>query len=90
MAKQLQDPTIMDIYNVEKALRNIHKKMGAPAEETRSDEEVAEIRAGRAQAQAKQDAIMQAQEVAKTAKTLGETQTEGKNALTDIIAASEQ
>jgi hypothetical protein len=90
MAKQLQDPSIMDIYNVEKALRNIHRKMGAPAEETRSDEEVAEMRAQRAQQQAQQQAISNAQEVAKTAKLLGDTPTDGKSALTDIIEASEQ
>jgi hypothetical protein len=90
VAKMLGDPTIMDIYKVPKILRNIHSKMGAPAEETNSEEEVAQIGAERAAAQAKDQAIMQAQEVAKTAKVLADTPTDNKSALTDIMAASEQ
>lgn len=79
------DPTVLDKFNMDQTVDEYSDMMGVPATIVRGDNEVQEIRQQRAQAQqqAQQQEAMQQQ--AQTAKALSETDTEGENALSDII-----
>lgn len=80
-------PEIMDNYDFDEMERGTASDAGVPARYMRDPKKVAEFRAQRAQEQAKAMQAERANMAANTAKTLGDTDTAGKNALTDITAA---
>jgi hypothetical protein len=65
------DPSAMDIFDIDKALRHIGNIRGVPQDVMRSEEEIKKRRAARAramvEAQKKQDALMEAEAVSKLA-----------------------
>ena len=79
------DPSVMDKFNMDNAVDEYHSSMGVPANIIRSQNEVDEIRQQRAQMAAQRRQEEQLMEQAKAAKTLSETNTEGDNALNEII-----
>lgn len=81
------DPSILDNYDIDEMARGQSADAGMPARYLRDPKKVEEIRAQRAQAQAKQAQGEAANLAANTAKTLGDTDTQGKNGLTDTLAA---
>lgn len=80
-------PEIWDKLDADQTIDEYAHRAGAPPRIVRSDDKVAAIRAGRA---AQQQAAQQAatlEQLAKGAKTLSETKTGEKNALTDVAGA---
>lgn len=81
------NPQVMDKVDWDQAVDEVASRSGAPGRMIVPDEVVAKIREDRArQAQAPVQAESM-ERVAKTAKTLSETNTQDKNALTDITKA---
>ena len=79
------DPSVLDKFNMDQTVDEYADMMGVPATIVRGDDEVQGIRQQRAGAQerAQQQEAMQQQ--AQAAKTLSETDTQGENALSEII-----
>lgn len=78
-------PTIMDKVDTDQVMDEVAAMLGVPPGVVRTDEEVAAIREERAKAQQAQQQAEQATVAAQGAKTLSETDTQGSNALTDIM-----
>ena len=83
-ALEVNAPGTLDKMNIDEILDEYADGTGISPRTIRSDEEVAEIRAVRSQAEQEAMARQAAQESAAAMKTLSETQTEGNNALTSI------
>lgn len=80
-------PTAMDKVNVDQALDEYREMTGAPPSIINSDDETAAIREQRAKQMAAQQQAAGMEQAAGTAKDLAAADTEGKNALTDILDA---
>lgn len=81
------NPEVLDKLDTDEAIDQYAQMVGTPARIIRSDEDVAQIRGTRQQQQAAQQAAAAAAGMAQQAKVLSETDTEGKNALTDVAGA---
>ncbi len=85
------DPSVLDKLDRDQAVDEVANAIGAPPQIIRSDKQVEEIRAARAEAQAQAQAQQQQQQAmlqaVQGAKTLSETDTGGKNGLTDMVQA---
>ena len=79
------DPTVMDKFNIDQTIDEYADALSVPPSIIRSDDEVAELRAKRAQAQAQAQAMAQGQAAAEGAKTLSQADTSGDNALTRLL-----
>ena len=88
-----QDPSHMDKVNVDQLIDEYGEGAGLPPKVIRTDEEVAEIKQSRAQAQEQQAQAERASQVvpamAGAAKQLSETQTQGGSALDQLLAQAE-
>jgi hypothetical protein len=85
------DPQVLDKLDRDQAVDEVAKAIGAPPHIIRSDKEVEALRAERAQAQQAAQAAQQQQQgmmqAVQGAKLLSETDTGGKNGLTDVMQA---
>jgi hypothetical protein len=81
------DPSIGLKVDWEQAVDEIGQRSGIPPRVVRSDADVADIKAARAEQQASMQAAEQAQMEADAAAKLAGADTSGQNALTDIMAA---
>lgn len=79
------DPGILDKVNVDEAIERMGENLSIPPGIVRDDDEVEQIRAGRQQAQAKQQQLAEAEQASKAAKNLAQAPTDGSNALSDLI-----
>lgn len=75
------DPTILDNFNMDRAARGIASNKGYPVDWMRTQREVDEIRAARAQAAEAAAAVEQAQGVAKAAKDISQADPGVRNRL---------
>lgn len=89
IATQIQDPSVMDKVDIDQMIDVYGDLTSVPPGIIRTDEDVEAIRAQRAQAQ--QAAVMptMARDAAGAAKDLSQADTEGKNALTDILRVAQ-
>lgn len=78
-------PSILDKVDSDQIMDETATMLGVPPGVVRTDEEVAALREQRAQAQADQAKLEQTMAAAESAKTLSQSDTEGKNALTDVL-----
>lgn len=83
-------PSVLDNIDFDKAVRDDFRRNGAPADLLVDPKIVEDRRAAIAQAQAKQAQGEAANLAADTAQRLANTSTEGKSALTDIMAGLQQ
>jgi hypothetical protein len=85
------DPGVVDKFNFEQAVDEYGLMLGLSPQLLRSDEDVTRIRAEKAEAAAalatKNEQLQQSMIAAQGAKVLSQTDTGGKNALTDMINA---
>lgn len=81
-----EDPSILDKVNFDEAIDHYGDALTLPPGLVRDDDEVKKMRDQRAQAQAKQQQLAQAEQASKTAKNLAGAPTNGGNALSDLIA----
>lgn len=79
------DPNILDNLDLDQVVRDYAAMLGINPKLLREPEVVAQIRDVKAKAAAKQQAMEQAGAAAQGAKVLSETDTEGRNALTDLL-----
>lgn len=79
------DPTVLDKVNTDELIERYADDMSIPPGIVRDDDDVAAIRQQRAQAQAKQQQLAEAEQASKTAKNLAGAPTDGANALSDLI-----
>jgi hypothetical protein len=77
-------PEILDKLNVDAAIDEFAEATGAPTTMIHSDEEVAEVRAARAEAQAREQEKLEAQQAAELAQTMGSANTQPDTALGDL------
>lgn len=82
-------PEAIDKLDVDEAIEQYADMKGADPKVIVSAEDVAKVRAGRAQQVAQQQRAEQMASMAQGAKTLSETDTEGKNALTDVVGGQQ-
>ena len=82
------DPDVLDNLDLDQIVRDYADKLGISPKLLREPEVVKAIRDAKAKAAAQAKAQQQAAMMAQGAKTLSETDTEGTNALTDIIGES--
>lgn len=75
------DPAAMDAIDTDKAFKGIARNLSIPTDWMRSDEDIARIRAERAEAQQKQAAAEQAKLVAGAAKDVAQADPQVKQAL---------
>jgi len=78
------NPEVIDKVDFDQGVDEIGERLGVPPALIRSDDDVAEIRQGRAARIAEQQRIESANQAAQGAKVLSETNLEGDNALTAI------
>ena len=78
-------PEALDKFDSDQAIDEYHERKGAPPRIVRSDEQVAEIRAQRAQQQRQAQMAAEAQQAVNMAQQLGKTPTDGDTALGNII-----
>lgn len=78
---------VTDMLNTDVLVREYSERLGLKPEILRSPDEVAQLRAARAQQQQQAAAAANAQAVAEGAKTLSQADTEGDNALTRVASA---
>ena len=83
-------PDAIDNIDGDKVTRELRASAGVPARFMRSPEDVASMRQARAQQAAEQARMEQEAQAAETAKTLASAPTDGKNALTDVMAAAQE
>lgn len=83
------DPAVYDKIDRDEMIDQYAEASGVPPSVIVPDDEVAEIRATRAKAAQKQQQMQAINEASKGAKNLSETDTTGKNALTDLAGGSE-
>lgn len=81
-----QDPGVLDKANFDEAIEHLGNDLSIPPGITRDDDEVKKIRDGRQQQQAAQQKAQQMQAMAKSAKDLSGADTNGGNALSDLIS----
>lgn len=81
-------PDVLDKVDIDKAIDVYADITGVDPEIVRSDDEVAEIRLQRAQAEAAQAQMAQMQQAAQGAKLLSEADTGSDNALTRLLAGA--
>lgn len=84
------DPTVWDKIDVDAAIEAVHDAIGAPARMLRNDEEVAEVRDGRAQQQQQAQMAQMAPALkagAEAMKTLGSAKVEQGSVLENMQAA---
>lgn len=79
------DQTVLDKVDLDQAIDEYSDAIGVPARIIRSDDEVAQLREGRARAAAEQQQAEQAAAAVQGAKVLSETDTGGNNALTTLM-----
>lgn len=84
------DPGAMVKVNSQQALDVYASRTDIQPGVIRSDDEVAELQAAQANAQKQQEKMQMLPELAKTAKTLSETDVTKRSALTDVAAAMEK
>lgn len=82
------NPAVLDKFDSDQAVDEYAIRAGAPPRIIVPDDRVSEIRAARAEAQAAANRAQMLETISKGVKTLSETNTEGKNALTDMAAAA--
>lgn len=78
-------PDALDKLDADQSIDEYAEMTGVSPKVVRGDDDVAEIREARAEAQAKQAAVAQAQQEAETAHTLSQTPTSGDNALAQLL-----
>lgn len=78
-------PDVLDKLDTDQIVDEYGGMLGVPPVIIRPDDAVAEMRAQRAQAQQQAQQMAQAQQVAETTKTLASADTEGDNALTEML-----
>jgi hypothetical protein len=78
-------PTVLDKVDEDKVADFYSDALSVPPDLSRSDDEVAAIRQGRAQQQQQAQQAANLANVAKGAQLLSQTDTRGENALTDIL-----
>ena len=83
------DPGVIDKIDTDKLIDEYADITGVPPQIVRSDEEVAAIREGRAQAEAQQRQLDQISQGAVAAKDLSGADLEGNNALNALVQQSE-
>jgi len=80
-----EDPSVLDKFNIDEALDRYGEDLSIPPGILRDDDDVAAMRQERAQAQAKQQQLADAEAASKAAKNLATSPTDGSNALSDLI-----
>lgn len=83
-------PDTIDKVDLDQVVDEYGEIYGVPPRVVVPDDKVIDLRERRAQAQQQAQASAQAAELASAGKTLSETDTEGKNALTDLLALAGQ
>jgi hypothetical protein len=78
-------PEVTDVVDADDMLRQYFDTIGAPPTVTRAQADVADIRKGRADQAAQQEAMQQGSQLAQGAKVLSEADTQSPNALTDLL-----
>jgi hypothetical protein len=78
-------PEVTDVVDADDMLRQYFDTIGAPPTVTRAQADVADIRKGRADQAAQQEAMQQGSQIAQGAKVLSEADTQSPNALTDLL-----
>lgn len=78
------DPSVLDKFDRDEMIDQYADMAGVPPSVIVPDDEVSEVRAQRAQQAAQQQQVQTIAEAAKAGKDLSETDTTGKNALTDL------
>ncbi len=78
---------VLDMVDIDQVVKHYADALGVPPGSVRSDELVAKLRQQRAKAAQQQAQMEQMQAGAQTAKTLGETPTEGPTALNQMLRA---
>ena len=78
-------PDVLDKIDTDEMVDGYAEMLGVPPAVTRTADQVAEIRAQRAQAAAQQQQLMQAEAMSKTAKNLAGADMEGDNALNTML-----
>lgn len=79
------DPDALDNIDLDAAIDEMGRMLGAPADIVRSDDEVAARRAARAKARAEAAEMQQAQQAAEVAKTAAGADVEGDNVLSRML-----
>lgn len=79
------DPDALDNIDLDAAIDEMARMLGAPPDLVRSDDEVAARREARAKARAQQAQLEQAQQAAETAKTAAGADLEGDNMLSKML-----
>jgi hypothetical protein len=79
-------PGVLDRVNFDEVVLGYGEMLSVPPKMLRSDDEMQVLQQQREAAQAAQARAAQVAQVAQGAKALSETDTEGKNALTDLLA----
>lgn len=79
------DPSVLDKVDTDELIERYADDMTIPPGIVRDDDDVTAIRQSRAQAQAKQQQLADAEQASKAAKNLGAAPTDGQNALTDLL-----
>jgi hypothetical protein len=85
VAQAFPDAHVEDKLNLDNGIDEYHDMLGAPASLLRSDDEANDRRARRAEANERAQRSALAEQQAKTAKTLADTDTTGDNALMRVI-----
>ena len=79
------DPSILDPINTDEMLDRYAEDLTVPPGIIRDEDDVAKMRQQRQAAQQKQAQLAQAQQASETAKNLGNTPTDGNNALAQLL-----
>jgi hypothetical protein len=83
-------PDAVDNIDGDKVTRELRSMTATPARIMRSPEDVQAMRQARAAQAAEEARMAQEAQAAETAKTLASAPTDGKNALTDVVAAAQE
>lgn len=81
-------PDVVDKVDFEQSIDEVAGALGVPPKIVRSDDDVEDIRISRAEQEAQAQRALSMQNMIESGKTLSETDTAGKNALTDAVAAA--
>lgn len=85
LAANTQDPSVLDKVNMDKLVDTYAEITSVPPEILRNDDEVAALRQGRQQAQARAQAAATAKDASTSVKNLASADTSGENALTALL-----
>ena len=83
------DPTVIDKVDIDQFVDVYSDRLGVPPDVVRSDEDVAQMRASRAEVQKQQAALENAREVTGAVKDLSEVDMSKDSALTRAIEQSQ-